>query len=123
LKTTNGKLQLVMRSERRTRVVQFEVPVMTWYGKVGVTTRRATVHDYVFDEGQVRALSEARELACRSGLVLEVTDLSREGALRRMLRLGLRGVGSDVRARMSSRRSLKAKSEEFQDVTLPAFRP
>jgi len=123
LRTTKGKLQLVMRSERRTRIVEFEVPLMTWYGKVGVTRRRAEVHDYVFDDGQVRALSEARELAGRAGLVLEVTDLSREGALRRILRTGLRGSGAGIQAGMSSRQSLKAGSVEAQDVTSQVCRP
>jgi hypothetical protein len=117
---TKGKLHLVMRSEKRTRIVEFEVPLMTWYGKVGVDRRRAKVCDYVFDQNQMRALGEARELASRSGLALEVTDLSRESALRRVLRVGLRGFSADVMAGMGSRQSLKATPVEAQDVTSPA---
>jgi len=89
LEATNGKLQLVIKCEKMVRIVEFDVPIMTRYGKVGVTKKWARVYEYVFDEGQMRALSEARELASKSGLILEVTDLSRQSALRRMTRQGL----------------------------------
>jgi hypothetical protein len=59
-----------------------------WNGQVFGTRRRVVVYDYVYDERQKQALEGARELATRTGLVLEVTDLSRRGGLRRMLRLG-----------------------------------
>ena len=89
LEATNGKLQLVIKCEKMVRIVEFDVPIMTRYGKVGVTKKWARVYEYVFDEGQMRALSEATELASKSGLILEVTYLSRQSALRRMTRQGL----------------------------------
>ncbi len=89
LKTTDDKLQLVIRSAKTSRVVEYDVPLMTQYGKVGVDRKRAIVDDYIFDERQTRALSEARDLAGKLGLTLEVTDLSRQGVLRRILRLSL----------------------------------
>jgi hypothetical protein len=114
LETTNGKLQLVIRSEKMARVVEFDVPIMTRYGKVGVTKKRATVYEYVFDEGQMRALSEARKLANASGLVLEVTDLSRQSALRRMIRQGLSRISLEARIETGSRQSSKTTPTETQ---------
>jgi hypothetical protein len=111
METTNGKLHLVIKSEKTVRMVEFDVPIMTPYGKVGITRKRARVYDYVFDEGQMRALSEARELAGKSGLVLEVTDLSRQSALRRMIREGLSRVSLATRIQTNSRRSSKTTLE------------
>src|ERR1700733_7801340 len=96
------------------RVVEFDVPIMTRYGKVGVTKKRATVYEYVFDEGQMRALSEARKLANASGLVLEVTDLSRQSALRRMIRQGLSRISLEARIETGSRQSSKTTPTETQ---------
>ncbi len=46
-------------------------------------------------------MSEARDLAKRIGMVLEVTDLSRQNALERALRSGLGKVGGAIaRARL-----------------------
>jgi hypothetical protein len=111
METTNGKLHLVIKSEKTVRMVEFDLPIMTPYGKVGVTRKRARVYDYVFDEGQMRALSEARELAAKSGLVLEVTDLSRQSALRRMIRQGLSRISLATRIDTNSRRSSKTTLE------------
>jgi hypothetical protein len=114
LETTNGKLQLVIKSEKVVRIVEFDVPIMTRYGKIGVTKKWARVYDYVFDERQKRTLSEARELACKSGLVLEVTDLSRQSALRRMIRQGLDMISLTARTETGSRRSSKTTPVETQ---------
>jgi len=126
LETTNGKLQLVIKSEKMVRIVEFEVPIMTRYGKVGVTRKRARVYEYVFDLGQMRALSEARELARKSGLVLEVTDLSRQGALRRMIRQGLSRISLATRIETNPRQSSKTTVETQADcgaVNSQAARP
>jgi hypothetical protein len=93
MEAADGKLKLVMKSEKVARIVEYEVPLMTYYGKVGSTRRRARVYDYVFDERQMRALREARELASKTGLVLEVTDLTRQNALKRVIRLGFASIG------------------------------
>jgi hypothetical protein len=114
METTNGKLQLVIRSEKMVRIVEFDVPIMTRYGKVGVTRKRATVYEYVFDDGQMRALSEARKLANASGLVLEVTDLSRQSALRRMVRQALSRISLTARIETGSRQALKTTTAETQ---------
>ena len=107
MEATNGKLQLVIKSEKMVSIVEFDVPIMTRYGKVGVTEKWARVYEYVFDEGQMRALSEARELASKSRLILEVTDLSRQSALRRMIRQGLSRVSLAARIGTGSRQSSK----------------
>ena len=99
LMTTRDKLQLVVRSEKVSRVVEFEVPLMTLHGTVGVQKRRAIVSDYVLDERQRRAWSEAQELAEKLGLILVVTDLSRQSALRRVLALFLEKIKGDAAAR------------------------
>lgn len=82
----DGKLLLVVRSRRVARLVEFEAPLFTVHGKALSRTGRAIVYDYVLDERQSRALSQSREFASRLGLALEVTDLSKEGAVRRLLR-------------------------------------
>ena len=88
MKTTNSKLQLVVRSKKvLARIERFEVPVMTMDGRVRFIDKGTLkVYDYLFDEAQQRALRESQELAQRSGLVLEVTDLTRQSPLRRIFR-------------------------------------
>jgi hypothetical protein len=88
LKTTESKLQLVVRSKKvLARIERFEVPVMMMDGRVRFIDKGSLkVYDYLFDEAQQKALRESRELAHRSGLVLEVTDLTRQSPLRRALR-------------------------------------
>ncbi len=98
----NGKLRLVLRSRKVvSRIAEFEMAssastsLMAFNGQLFGSRKRVALYDYVFDEEQTRALREARELAVRSGLVLEVTDLTRLGILRRMLRLGLSRASRD----------------------------
>ena len=87
--STNGRLKLVLSSKKvLARVDLVEDSLLAWDGTVRVRKRRVRVYDYVLNEKQASALSEAQELARRKGLVLEVTDLSRQSALRRVLRLG-----------------------------------
>jgi hypothetical protein len=88
LKSTNSKLQLVVRSKKvLARIERFEVPVMTQDGRVRFISKGSLkVYEYLFDEAQERALRETRDLAARSGVVLEVTDLTRQSPVRRMLR-------------------------------------
>jgi hypothetical protein len=87
MERTNGKLQLIISSKKvLARIERFDVSTPGWNGQLYVSRRTVKVFDYVLDESQVRALKEAEELAARSGLTLEVTDLARQGALRRMWR-------------------------------------
>lgn len=92
-----GDLRLVVRSRRVARLVEFDVPLFTPYGGAGSRTRRATVHDYVLDERQQRAVTQARELAARVGLAFEVTDLSKDGAVGRLRRAGSAILGRSKR--------------------------
>ena len=92
---TNGKLRLVLRSKKvpvRIEVYQTtSAPsdsLTAWNGQLFGTRRRVVVYDYVYDERQAQALREAGELAAKTGLTLEVTDLTRRGALRRIWSLG-----------------------------------
>jgi hypothetical protein len=96
MKVINGKMQLVIKSEKVRRFIEFEVPLMTSRGMVGVEKKRAIVYDYVLDETQKLALNEARELARERGLALKVTDLSRQGFLRRIIALGIDRIGGHV---------------------------
>ena len=102
MEATSGKLQLVIRSKRVSRLVEFEVPLMTSLGKVGVEKKRAIVYDYVLDEGQKQALNEARKFAVKQGLSLQVTDISRQSLLRRTVASGLEGIGRHMWLRSSS---------------------
>jgi hypothetical protein len=87
--STNGRLRLVLSSKKvLVRVDLVEHSLLAWDGTVHVRRRWVRVYDHVLNEKQTSALSGARELAARKGLTLEVTDLSRQSALRRIFRLG-----------------------------------
>lgn len=102
METANGRLQLVVSSKKvLVRVERIEDSFMTWDGQVRVNRRRVKVYDYVFDDGQVRALKAARDLASASGLELVVTDLARQSALRRIMRSGMGRLGAQWRAKTS----------------------
>ena len=99
----NGKLRLVLRSKRVARISEFSSggvsssSVMAWYGPMFPSQKsRVVVYDYVFDDKQKKALDEARDLAKRTGLVLEVTDLARQNALERALRSSLSKAGGAI---------------------------
>jgi len=118
------KLRLVIRSRKTARIVEFEVPLMTWYGKVGVSRRRTMIYDYVLDQRQARALKEARELAEKTGFTLEVTDISRQGALSRFLRRGWGDIGGDETTRPgTSRREDAPEAQESEAVMPQVSRP
>lgn len=102
MKAINGKLQLIIKSEKVSRLVEWEVPLVTRWGMVGVGKKRAIVYDYVLDETQKLALKEARELARERNLTLKVTDLSRQGFLRRIVASGLDRIDGHVWLRSSS---------------------
>ena len=122
--TNHPKLRLVVRSEKMTRIVEFEVPLMSVYGKVGVTKKRAMVYDYVLDERQSDAVGQARELASSFGIPLEVTDLAQENALKRMIRL-VSGRGGRAVLPQLTPPSLKMTERVDQElaVTSPVARP
>jgi hypothetical protein len=114
--TTKGKLQLMVSSRKvLARVERYDVSFRTSDGQLHVNKRTARIYDYVLDEGQTRALRESRELARRSGLTLEVTDLSRESALGRMLRVAFGRDNTQVRLDHGSSLSAKAPLEERQE--------
>jgi hypothetical protein len=127
LETSNGKLQIVVRSKKvLVRVERFDVPVMTQDGRVSFINRGTLkVYDYVFDEAQARVLRETRELANKSGLVLKVTDLTRQSLLRRMVRSALRKgdvqVWREARSWLSSRTTMRSQ-ERCEDVSSPVDR-
>jgi hypothetical protein len=108
LESESGKLRLVLRSKRVARVAEFRGAggspnsLMAWYGPLTPSQKsRTVVYDYVFDEKQTKALGEARDLAKRTGLVLEVIDLSTQNALERALKTNLSKVeGAIVRLRL-----------------------
>jgi hypothetical protein len=88
----NGKLKLVLRSKKvPVRVERFQSGSMVsgslraWNGPLFVSTRTFVEYEYVFDYFQNIAMTEARSLAARTGLLLEVVDLSRQTILKRWL--------------------------------------
>ena len=102
MKAPKGKLQLVIKSQKVSRFVEFEVPLMTPWGTVGVEKKRAIVYDYLLDETQRIALNEARNLARERGLIFQVTDLSRQGSLRRTVASALERIGGHMWLHASS---------------------
>jgi hypothetical protein len=61
------------------------IPYSTPIGLI-ITTKRVVLYDYLLDGEHEEVLREARELAARTGSRLVVSDLSREGLARRLLR-------------------------------------
>jgi len=126
LERTNGRLQLVVRSKKvLERVENFEVSTRLWSGQLLVSKRTLNVHHYVFDEAQSKALDQARELAEESGLALEVIDLSRQSAIRRILRFGwgMGSVRSSPKVRRRTRPKVVQPQEKREDVSLAACQP
>ena len=95
METDCGRIKLVIQSKKvLVRVEDYVHPVVTPGGNVVHNKRgQLRVYDYVLDEGQRRAIADARELARRSGMILEVTDLSRQSFVRRALNSGLGIIG------------------------------
>ena len=128
MEATNGRLRLVLKSKKvLARVEDFDSnsvlsnSLLAWNGQVFGSRRRVMVYEYVFDERQTQALREARELSEKTGMTLEVTDLSRQSALKRVLRSGLTAIGAQVRPRLDSKHSLA--SEGTDRVRPVACRP
>jgi hypothetical protein len=128
LETTNGKLRLFVSSRKvLTRVENYDVSFRTPDGQLHVTRKAARIYERVLDDGQESALRESKELAIRRGMTLEVTDLSRQGALGRISML----VSGRVRGRASpgSGALLGAKAHMeggqggCEDVSSPVSRP
>ncbi len=88
MRSSSGKLQLVVRSKKvLARIERFDVPVMTQDGRISFINKGTLkVYDYLFEEAQANAVREAQGLARRSGMVLEVTDLTRQSSLKRLAR-------------------------------------
>jgi len=117
-----GKLQVTVRSRKvLSRVDLVEDSFMTWDGQVRVNRRRIRVYEYVLDGDQARAVSEAREVARKTGMLLEVTDLARQNALVSKLRSGARLLSGRGPLPAASVESLATKGSER--VTPQAFRP
>ena len=116
MRTTNGKLRLVLSSKKVARIEEFVTgapsgSLMAWNGQLFANKRRIVVYDYVFDDAQMHALSEARGLAMRTGLVLQVTDLSRRSPLKRALDSGFGRIAGQLRLRTGAKPSLVAVQE------------
>ena len=118
LENENGKLRLVLRSKRVARIAEFSggAPssnsLIAWYGPLFPSQKRKVmVYDYVFDDKQTKALDEARDLAKRTGLALEVTDLSRQNALERALRSSLSKVGGAIARLHLDMKALRGSQE------------
>jgi len=132
LESPNAKIKIVLTSKRVARIAEFSgggVPsnsLMAWYGPLVPTQkRRVVVYDYVFDERQAEALDEARVLAKKTGLVLEVTDLARQNAFEKAARSGLaRTAGAVARLRLDLKTLRSAQEHPYERmVRQQACRP
>jgi hypothetical protein len=102
---SDPKMRLTVKSRKvLVRIEEYSQPLVSMSGVIRLGDRRKVrVYDYVLDERQARAVAEARELAQRSGVALEVTDLSRKGALWRALSSGRDRMGGLVVHRETAR--------------------
>jgi len=132
LESESGKLRLVLRSKRVVRVAEFSGvggspnSLMAWYGPLSPSQKsRTVVYDYVFDDKQTKALDEARDLAKRTGLVLEVSDLSRQNALERALKSSLSKVGGGIVRLRLDLKALRGSRESSYErmISQQACRP
>ncbi len=94
----NKEIRIVVESRKvPSRVVQFATsppyPGRPFFE--ARVTKFAVMYDYLLDAGQSKALDHARELAAASGACLQIVDLARESAVRRVIRRITRS-GSDV---------------------------
>jgi hypothetical protein len=80
-----ARLRLFVRS-RRVPVGHTEfskyAPIGAW--AVSQSPTRAVRYERVLDAEQAKMVAEAKSLSCRAGLDLEVVDLGRMNALRRL---------------------------------------
>jgi hypothetical protein len=88
-----GTLHLIVKSRKvMVRMVRVEAPQFSLadlHGRVYTTPGFVPVFDYELGEDQLKLLTESRELAERTGLRLEVTDLTRQSPFKRLvMRLG-----------------------------------
>jgi hypothetical protein len=121
----NGKLRLVLKSKKiPVRMERFQSgsivngSLRAWNGPLFVSTRTFIEYEYVFDDVQKVALTEARDLAARTGLALEVVDLSRQNILKRWLgTLKLRFIaGTGLSARTGSRTEASLHAESMHSL-------
>ena len=133
LQTSNGKMRLFLRSRKvLARIEEFQSggvnsnSLLAWNGQLLVNKRTVRVYDYIYDEGQTRALAEARELARRTGISLVVVDLTREGLLARILSLGeaiIKGESFVAPRRAVSLGKTTTEPKEKMEVSSPVVRP
>ena len=95
METDCGKIRLVIQSKKvLVRIEDYAQPIITPGGQVVHSkTGKVRVYDYVLDENQRRTIADATELARKSGMILEVTDLSRQSFVRRAISSGLGRIG------------------------------
>ncbi len=105
---------MVSSKKALARIERYDASFRTADGLLHVSRRTMRIYDYVLDEAQTSALREARELAGRSGLGLEVTDLSRQNVFRRMLNFGLHKNYLAVRVESGSPLGPRLASREPQ---------
>ena len=122
----NGKLQMVVRSKKTlARKVGYDVSLRGSDGLYYVTRRTVKVYHYEYDEEQKRDIDEARELAERSGLELEVSDLTRQGLMKRIVGLAL-GRARPSAGRLGLKVELNTRAGKCQEgcevVSVPVSR-
>ena len=95
METDCGRIRIVIQSKKvLVRMEDYSQPVVAPGGRVVHLKRgQVKVYDYFLDENQRRTIADATELARRSGMVLEVTDLSKQSFVRRVIRSGLGRFG------------------------------
>ena len=132
MESEKDKIRLVLKSKRVARVTEFgggavsPNSLMSWYGPLFPSQKsRVMVYDYVFDDKQAKALHEARDLAKRIGMVLEVADLSRQNALERALRSGLGKIGGAIARARLDLKALRGSQESSYErmIKQQACRP
>jgi hypothetical protein len=95
---SSGTIHLILKSRKVARSSRVEVPQLSVgdiHGRMYTISKYVTVWDYEFEEDQLNLLKEARQLSERTGMRLELVDLTRQGPLRRIAtRFGWIGAGA-----------------------------
>jgi hypothetical protein len=92
MQSSNGRVRAVVRSSRvPVDLTQFTMLTPSPAGFPATRTVRSVVYANVLDESQQRILDSAKRLAQTSDLDLEVVDLGKQNALRRVVSRILHG--------------------------------
>lgn len=97
MKCNPGQLRLFVKSQKvPIGIMEFSRPTTSGLWALSQQSTRAVVYGQMLDETQARLVEDARRLSEKSGLCLEVVDLSKMSFLRRVFWSRIVGAGPTI---------------------------